>query len=90
MGEAMFYDARYLIDRYTLADALRPQPGWGSKTRRVCADGWPVHNDAEVIEAARAATPRGYWLQRVEAIGGEPHIRVVMALPVPVRSKQDA
>lgn len=86
----MFYDARYLVDDYTLADAFRPQPGWGSKTSRVCADGWPEHTDEEVIDAARRSAPTGYWLQSIEAIGGEPHIRVLLAVPVPLRAKQAA
>ena len=86
----MFYDARYLFDGYTFADAFRPRPGWGSKTSRVCADGWPAHTDDEVIDAARRGTPAGYWLQSIEAIEGEPHIRVVMFVPVPLNAKQAA
>ncbi len=77
------YRLRYLCDSYTLADAFRPQPGWGSRGYTVDAAALGEHTDADVVDAALQTAPQGYWLQRVEAIGGEPHIRTVWSKPVP-------
>lgn len=80
---ATMYRLRYLCDGYTVADAFRPVPGWGAKAYTVQADALGEHTDADVIQAARETAPRGYWLQHVEAIGGEPHRRDVFKQAVP-------
>lgn len=79
------YYLRYLCDGYTLADAFRPQPGWGSKGYTVEADNLGEHTDEEVIRAAQETAPAGYWLQHIEAIGGEPNRRDVFKQGVPLR-----
>ena len=79
------YYLRYLCDGYTLADALRPHPGWGSKGYTVEAALLGEHGDEDVIRAAQEMAPPGYWLQHVEAIGGEPHRRDVFKQAVPLR-----
>ncbi len=81
---AVFYETTYRIDGYTLADAFRPQPDWGTMRFRVSASELPEHTDQDVVDAARKGAPVGYWLQRVEAIGGDPHIRELMSVSVPV------
>ena len=84
----MFYDATYLVNRYILADAFRTQPSWGKKVTRVQADTLPLHSDADIIEAAELGAPPGYWLQRLETYGGEPHHRVVMSRSAPLNYEQ--
>ncbi len=80
----MHCHATYLRDDYILADAFRPQPGWGSLVTRADASDWPAHTDAEVIAAAKRGTPPGYWLQRIDAYGGAPHHREVLVRSVPL------
>lgn len=77
------YRLRYLCDGYTVADAFRPVPGWGTKGYTVQADALGEHTDADVIQAARETAPRGYWLQHVEAIGGDPWRRDLFKKAVP-------
>lgn len=84
----MLYDATYLVESYILADAFRPQPGWGKKVTRVHADDLPAHTDADIIEAAEQGAPPGYWLQRLEAHGGEPLHRVLLSRSVPLNYEQ--
>ena len=79
------YYLRYLCDSYTLADAFRPQPGWGEKGYFVEADKLGEHTDEDVIRAAQETAPPGYWLQHIEAIGGEPRRRDVFKKGVPLR-----
>jgi hypothetical protein len=49
----------------------------------VQADALGDHTDADVIRAAQETAPVGYWLQHVEAIGGDPHRRDVFKKAVP-------
>lgn len=77
------YRLRYLIDSYIVADAFRPQPGWGSKVYTADANRLGEHTDEDLIRVAQETAPPGYWLQSVEAIGGKPHIRVVWGKSVP-------
>lgn len=72
------YYLRYLCDGYTMADAFRPHPGWGSKGYTVEASQLGEHtDDDDIIRCARETAPPGYWLQHIEAIGGEPPRRDV-------------
>jgi hypothetical protein len=79
----MRYAITYLCGGYTLADAVRPDPLWGK--RRFGADVTEPHTDAEIIKAARDSAPAGFWLHRLEALGGEPHLRVVYVRGVGLR-----
>ena len=79
------YYLRYLCDDYTLADAFRPQPGWGAKGYTVEATSLGEHTDQDIIRCAQETAPPGYWLQHIEAIGGEPHRRDVFKIAVPLR-----
>jgi hypothetical protein len=62
----------YRREGYALADAFRPQPGWGIERHTAEGDRIPPGTtDAELIGAARANTPEGYRLGRVyERIDG--------------------
>ncbi len=71
------YVVRYLRDDYTLADAFRPDWSWGSKGYVVEAAKLGEHTDEDLIRIAHQTAPQGYWLQHIEAIGGEPHRRDV-------------
>jgi hypothetical protein len=82
-ARAAMYRLRYLCDGYIVADAFRPVPGWGAKGYTVQADALGDHTDADVIRAAQETAPVGYWLQHVEAIGGDPHRRDVFKKAVP-------
>lgn len=80
----MRYYLRYLCDSYILADAFRPSPHWGAKRYTVEAAALGEHTDEDVIRAAQESAPSGYWLQHVEAIGGEPPVRDVFKRAVPL------
>lgn len=77
------YVVRYLRDDYILADAFRPDWSWGSTGYVVEAAKLGEHTDEDLIRAAQEKAPPGYWLQRIEAIGGEPHRRDVFKKAVP-------
>ena len=77
----MKYRLTYCRDDYTLADAFRPNPRWGKKI--YSADLECAMTDDELIGGAKDTAPEGYWLQCLEAIGGEPHVRVVYQKSVP-------
>lgn len=82
------YSLRYLCNGYTLADAFRPQLGWGAKGYTVEASALDEHTDADVIQAAQETAPNGYWLHHIEAIGGDPHVRDVYSKSVPLGSSK--
>ena len=44
------------------------------------------HTDDDIINAAKETAPDGYWLQHIEAIGGDPHVRDVFKKAVPWRA----
>ena len=79
----IFYRLRYLRDGYILADAFRPYPHGLEQRFTVDAAALPPHTDDDIIQTAAESAPKGYWLQRIEAIGGDPHIRQVFAKAVP-------
>lgn len=85
----MHYYVTYLADCYILADAFRPEPGWGSRVMRVDAATLPPHTEEEIIQAAQVGTPDGYWLQKVEAVGPGTR-RGMLSVPVPVNHQQAA
>lgn len=78
----MFYKVTYKKNGYQIADAFRPNPGWGERVFRVNESELPKHTDAEIVHAARLDAPVGYWLQRVIAIGGDPHERELFFKPL--------
>lgn len=77
------YCLRYLCDGYIMADALRPTPGWGSKGYTVDAAQLGEHTDEDLIRCAKETAPPGYWLQHIEAIGGDPRVRDVFKKAAP-------
>ena len=86
MSGVDIYYVRYLCNGYTLADAFRPQPAWGVRTSKVKAAPLGEHTDDDIINAAKETAPDGYWLQHIEAIGGDPHVRDVFKKAVPWRA----
>jgi len=60
-----FYETVYHCNGWTLADAFRPQPGWGSRAFTVPAsvlEGW---DDAALIAGAKECAPEGYRLTKL-------------------------
>jgi len=78
----MFYQATYLRNDYRLSDALRPNPRYGNRIFNIDANSLPEHTDEDVISAAKDTAPDGYWLQKLEAYGGDPHRREIINLSV--------
>lgn len=76
----------YCCDGYTLADVFRPQPSWGK--RSFSADIGANTPDDELIKVAGKLAPQGYWLQLIEVIGGDPHVRVAFAKPIPFSAQK--
>jgi hypothetical protein len=68
--------ALYRVLNYTLADAFRLQPGWG--TQRHTAEGEKIPDgtsDALLVQAARQNTPAGYRLGSVtERVDGRERV----------------
>lgn len=77
------YALRYLRDGYTFADAFRPNQSGLQRRFTVDAAALPAHTDDDIIQTASESAPAGYWLQSVEAIGGDSHIRQVFGKSVP-------
>lgn len=77
------YVVHYVRDDYVVADAFRPDWSWGKKGYVVKVADLGEHTDDDVIRAAQQTAPQGYWLQWIEAIGGEPHRRDVFKKAVP-------
>jgi hypothetical protein len=69
-----------------LSVALQPDPFWGKRKFTVTLEA-PTE-DAELIEAAQQSAPDGYWLQNLEAIGGDPHIRTIYKKAAPLQTTQ--
>lgn len=82
------YRIRYLCNRYILADAFRPYPGWGCKGYTADAACLGEHNDDDLIRVANETAPPGFWLHHIEAIGGDPHVRQVFKKGVPLSSHE--
>ena len=58
----------YRIKGYTLADAFRPQPGWGYRVFYADSDKLGTDDIEAVKEAAIATAPDGYDFHRIEAL----------------------
>lgn len=58
----------YRIKGYTIADAVRPNPFWGSRRFTVDTDTLGTEDMESITEAARDTAPDGYELHRIEAL----------------------
>lgn len=77
-----FYETTYHCDGWRLADAFRPQPGWGTRTFRVNVADCGEHTEQQLLEAARQGAPDRHHLTSVklyaEAAGDD---RVIWSTP---------
>jgi len=60
-----FYETVYHCNDWTLADAFRPQPGWGSRTFTAPAAALGEMTEPALIGAAKEAAPEGYRLTKL-------------------------
>jgi len=82
----MHYRLTYLCNGYTLADAFRPDHRWGKRIFNLGPFDCSFADD-EVIDYAKKTPPANHYLNCIEAIGGEPHVRVIFTKLVPGAQK---
>lgn len=76
-----FYRTVYHRNDWTIADAFRPQPGWGQRrfTAPVAAMG--DLTELQILAAALEAAPDGHRLTRLSVIPGDAPERVIWSTP---------
>lgn len=62
MSARPFYETIYHRNDWRLADAFRPQPGWGRRRFTVPAAALEGLTEADLIAGAQASAPEGYRL----------------------------
>jgi len=74
-----FYEMVYHRKDFTLADALRPQPGWGRRRFTVSASLLGDHTEQEALAAANEpdSVPPGYRLTRLALFPADGPERVI-------------
>lgn len=65
MSVRPFYEIVYHVEGWTLADAFRPQPGWGTRTFTVKASDLGEHTTDDLISTARLHAPPRHRLTSV-------------------------
>ena len=90
MSARPFYETVYHRNDWTLADAFRPQPGWGSKTFTVPVAALGDMSEASLIAAAKDAAPSNHRLTKISLypLGGDEQI-IWSAPPDPRFSKKE-
>lgn len=65
MSARPFYETVYHCNDWQIADAFRPQPGWGSRrfTTPTAVFGDATHE--QILEGAKEAAPEGYRLTKL-------------------------
>lgn len=89
MSARPFYEMIYHAEGWTLADAFRPQPGWGTRRFTVPLAKLGEHDEADIVEAAgdtKHAPPR-YRLTSVTLYPAEGEPRVIWSTPADPRIK---
>jgi hypothetical protein len=88
MSARPFYETIYHREDWRLADAFKPQPGWGTRKFTVKAEDLGEHTEQELVDAARLHAPTGHRLTSVTLypIEGEP--RVIWSTPPDPRMKR--
>lgn len=76
-----FYETIYHVEGYTLADAFRPQPGWGTRTFHVPVEALGEHTEQEVVAEARKHAPERHRLTCVRLYPAEGEPRVIWSTP---------
>lgn len=92
-----FYRTIYHRNDWTLADAFRPQPGWGSRTFTAPVAALEGMSEARLIGAAREAAPEGYRLTSLSVFPVDGDERVIWSTspdprfrPSPAPAKENA
>lgn len=76
-----FYEMVYHVEGWTLADAFRPQPGWGTRRFTVKLSDLPAHTEQEFVNMARQAAPERYRLTSVTLYPERGEGRVIWSTP---------
>lgn len=61
----LYYETVYHRNDWTLADAFRPQPGWGCRRFATPASAFDGVTEQALIEGAKGAAPKGYRLTKL-------------------------
>jgi hypothetical protein len=78
----------YHIEGWTLADAFRPQPGWGTRRFTVKLADLGEHTQAELLGAAHNGAPPRYRLTSVTLHPAHGEKRVLWSTPPDPRLKR--
>lgn len=81
MSARPFYEMVYHVEGYTLADAFRPYPGWGTRRFTVKAADLGEHTRAELLRAAHDGAPERYRLTSVSIYEPGQERRVLWSTP---------
>jgi hypothetical protein len=81
MSARPFYETIYHCEGWTLADAFRPQPGWGTRAFTVKLADLPEHTEQQFVDMARQAAPDRYRLTSVTLYPAEGEKRVIWSTP---------
>ena len=84
-----FYETVYHRDDWTLADAFRPQPGWGSRVFATPGTAFGEHTQKELIEGAKASAPPQHRLTRLSIYPLEGPERIIWSTPPDARFAPD-
>lgn len=87
MSARPFYEMVYHCEGWTLADAFRPQPGWGTRRFTVKLADLGEHTEREIVGVARQHTPERYRLTSVVLHPEQGEQRVIWSTPPDPRFK---
>jgi hypothetical protein len=90
MSHRPFYRTVYHRDDWTLADAFRPQPGWGSRAFTASVADLGDMSEAALIAAAREAAPEGHRLTSVSLYPADGPERVIWSTAPDLRLRAAA
>lgn len=83
-----YYETVYHRNDWTLADAFRPQPGWGCRrfaTPVSAFDQQPGVTDQALVDGAKGAAPEGYRLTRLSLCSDSTPARVIWSASADAR-----
>lgn len=83
-----FYETIYHREDWTLADAFRPQPGWGSRRFTVSLADLDEHVEEEFVDVARQSAPEHYRLTQVTLYPAAGPERVIWSTPPDARMRK--
>lgn len=89
MSRAPFYETVYHCNDWTLADAFRPQPGWGCRRFTVSTSGLEGVSESNLIAAAQEAAPEGYRLTSLSIYPAHGPERVIWSTPPSALFRKD-